>query len=1361
MFSPDTAVPASVSGRNPRRRQRNGSEDSIAIRHNPKRIRRSILGAETFRPPDDLPQQNGHVGHVTAEPVLNGYVREPGSQRHSSADTTSLAIRHWGVKKADRDRRSVKHDSGVELTRNDNYVITQSPTTPDILQDYHKSGKWHGEISSQIGHAVAMTQTEAIIWRHVQGNAPADNTKPTRVKLLHPSNNPRHPLPLGILIPTSAEPGILIVMPISGKITYWETISSAASVDANRQKQQSIQGVVSGLMSGESITKITESEPRGFVLTMSTGRLAHLIISDPQGKPSVNVQFLRDNGASSGGVFGSLRSVFSGAGWKKDVAAVRAGHSYQRGQRYIVAATTTGTFQIWDLNWNGTHSLIHDFDAKADLVKALTESTGLASQYEEHFELLDFTLLRGADSGNAVAKTRQSGDCSLMALTVLRGTDSAKYALIGVSMVNGSVTRDIVYPISCYMSSGPTDSEFRPQVIVPETAKTAFVIFERSLVLVSLAEVEESPDSQLQMEAHTLPEPFQDAVDFRKTKPYRVVGCASEQYNKNHTQASCVVMVYGFGLIRIAALPLKDGQSTLERANVTAKTKLEQAVFFGNLQQDLIDFTPRPEVQFSSAEIQDAALSVSRSIMDSTSAYISVLTPSMDQQLQRRSIALSDLNKHLRQHYDLELNRPTRWKLLWDAEKMASAKAIWRCYNVAITHLREGSEDKNLLAELIEAMSEKIKNENQPDRYETDGVRHWFIHDVWRLQNILPWAQYMVELLFQESVEDHKKLDLATQARLVSEANDIQLAGLETAFAFREANVTLYGLENESMRDGVLQKGYEKLPEFWTSTKNIVERVKTLVDVSRELTKLSDNEEDETPPSVELFMKLAAENPRQVQICCQTYIERFRWLKSRKDPESRAAGERLKDAHFQVRQDLFERLSEVGQPNAGIQLAEKYHDMKALVEIIDQELETVGDDYLTEYHERVTSYFTRFGSAWANAYFQKHIVGGDAITILMNNANFKQQLTDFLRSYPSYAKLGWINEVVTERNYLTSSDTLKEAEGQETNLWSKKIGLSLSKLSLMAAISKGQIKDEEAKSTVPGIDEKMGLYQIQEGLYEHIKPTVKGTIDAVAETDFAMEIYGTRCVGSRPILRKTLQQHIEKLLATEALSLEGLIDVLTLIDDDHIHADQGSVLDSRFFSAFQVLELGNVHDLDPGHKDLLEKIIWRRCMIQDNWEDINRTELKDDTQVQVKTGATSLFKTLKDGYRSRLWNIHIPPPPSSLTDAGTTIDSLKTASHFSKMADNKLELLAHDFEAEADLLESYIEKGRLDEWWKGVVEAAKAAARAEADQAGEEALRKQNAMKAFNRRLTDKDKGKSKKDGGVQLDEQGDVVMAS
>ncbi len=126
MFSPDAAVPPSVAARNPRRRQRTGSDDSVAVRHNPKRIRRSGLTSETFQPPVAT-KQNGYIELVEEEPIANGHAKEPGGRRHVSVDATSLAIRHRGVKKADREKRTSKDGGSIELVCDHDLEQRQSP----------------------------------------------------------------------------------------------------------------------------------------------------------------------------------------------------------------------------------------------------------------------------------------------------------------------------------------------------------------------------------------------------------------------------------------------------------------------------------------------------------------------------------------------------------------------------------------------------------------------------------------------------------------------------------------------------------------------------------------------------------------------------------------------------------------------------------------------------------------------------------------------------------------------------------------------------------------------------------------------------------------------------------------------------------------------------------------------------------------------------------------------------------------------------------------------------------------------------------------------------------------------------------
>lgn len=109
MFSIDANPVHGVSARNPRRRQRAGSDDSTAHRHSPKRLRRSRLSSETSVPPPGK-FTNGYANHIDGVPSANGHATEPQRRRDASVDTTGLAIRDRASKK-----RGGRSEGSIEL----------------------------------------------------------------------------------------------------------------------------------------------------------------------------------------------------------------------------------------------------------------------------------------------------------------------------------------------------------------------------------------------------------------------------------------------------------------------------------------------------------------------------------------------------------------------------------------------------------------------------------------------------------------------------------------------------------------------------------------------------------------------------------------------------------------------------------------------------------------------------------------------------------------------------------------------------------------------------------------------------------------------------------------------------------------------------------------------------------------------------------------------------------------------------------------------------------------------------------------------------------------------------------------------
>lgn len=219
------------------------------------------------------------------------------------------------------------------------------------------------------------------------------------------------------------------------------------------------------------------------------------------------------------------------------------------------------------------------------------------------------------------------------------------------------------------------------------------------------------------------------------------------------------------------------------------------------------------------------------------------------------------------------------------------------------------------------------------------------------------------------------------------------------------------------------------------------------------------------------------------------------------------------------------------------------------------------------------------------------------------------------------------------QDFVAAAEDLRVAYDQETSLWGKKIELSLAKLAIMAANAKEQVEEDQARILILESDRGNAILDIQDKLYQYIKPTLQGAIDITAETDIAMDQFAKDSIKGKPALHQIMEQSMGTLVAREVLDPEELIDTLTLMNGNATKEDEGFA-DTRFFSALKVLRLSTFDSDDPGGIELYEKFIWRRCMIQDSWEAINRTESKNDMQVEVETGATALFKTLKEGYQT-------------------------------------------------------------------------------------------------------------------------------
>ncbi|KAK2800340.1 hypothetical protein FQN50_008156 [Emmonsiellopsis sp. PD_5] len=1313
MFSSNPPAHSSLAAlRNPRRRQRTSSDESVK----PPKAKRQ---RSTLRQDGGDSSAAKQHDEEQPQPKTTPAAAEVPSSDRQPVVMNDLAFR--GPRK--QEKRGDNADGTITLSSNDFCTASHLPSLPEQIKE-NPAAAFRYTISASDGYCLALSQYEAIVWPY---NIPPQSLTPNVVlkfALPSPARYPDDPLPLGTFVSKSAEgnPGLMVVVPSTGKITLWETVSNAAILGLIKQRQNGIQGAIPGMLSGEVATEIINAEPSGIIIALSTGRLAHVSIRDSQGKPGISVEILRGTSRTANvGFLGGLRNVLSGNSWKRKVAATKAGISSQRGQRDIMIATSAGAFELWDIHWNNGNTLKAEVDAKDCILQSLDSIIGVAEEAQHSFEVFDFAFAQG-DYGNT------SGDpddidrpISLWVLVSVLQDSSPSYFVVELNIVGSTPNAGVVYPVHLRNHTSEPGSGWSPHLYIPKPGNSAFVVFDTAIVLLSLTssqrEVSTLPVDTNDSKSHSL---FQDCIRFRQGNDYVVQGCGTEDYDADHKYPSCIVVIRNFGLVRLSALPLpiSDGPEALK---VTAKSRLEQAVFYGGMKTNPLDFLGYDELHSSPAELEEAALKISDEILKSSSKFVPTTVPSLEQQMKMRATALHDLAVYLKR-FHVHLSHLTRWKLLWGAEKMAAQRAIWRA--------QEGNEQirankQTHLEHVLSKMGDNHKTRIDPAGGENDEVRHWFIHDTWRMDYIIPW---ILNGIRKDDEDNPVKMDSQLMEQ-VYEACNLSLATLETAFQFRQDNTALYGVSDESVDDdGVITSQYSDLPEIWTSKQINYAETQHLLDLEinaclRWIRQVASKSDPPNARATKIHNTIEQNIPRQFRVFSLLHKERTKWCAAQNSPDIRDGGKMLEKSHIEHRKIQLYKMAATGLLEEAITLAENFRDMDALVELMVELQEQIKqrrlqrraeddssaglDEGMKNWQQRIDKYFERFGEAWADAFCTRHISVGQPEALLLMQ-EYQGHVTRFLRSHPAYSKLSWINDIVGERDYNAACTTLQHLSmQQETDLWSKRVELSLVKLTRLADVEKSKSTDH-IQEDIKQFDHLAELCNVQELLYQHILPALHGAIDQSAELQLAMEQFGNHIIRGKPALRGVLQRALAKLVARRPMDPDELINLLTLMDPVQFlegAEESDAIAGHEFFYALRVLQISNLSQRDR-YREALEMLIWRRCMVRDNWEVINKTEKKGDKEVEDNVCATALFETMRrlsEGLDENVNLLRHAIPPSRVLQTGNVIpEKLENM-----LSTDQRTSLTEELDAEIDVLRTYIDKGRLEEWFSWIVDVTK------------------------------------------------------
>ncbi|KAK8218812.1 Non-repetitive/WGA-negative nucleoporin C-terminal-domain-containing protein [Phyllosticta capitalensis] len=1295
MFSPEASFHGvHGSARNPRRRQRH---DSDSAKHQPER-KRSKISPTTFVDSSNAPKS------IRASPAANGHAVNGGELKNNPI-RNEIPVRE----KKPSGPLARKIDGASILTKSSNYTFKQLPSLPERLrQNPHEAHRTFALSSSP--YAVAFTHEYAYVWDYT---SPTASTGSTHTLQLPFQSRRSDPLPVGSVVNTgpTGDLGLVVINSTSGEIKFWENVDSAESLSLFQQRRQGIEGSIGSMLSGEFVVDLVDAEQAGFILVFSTGRVAQLRVRDSQGRPQIAVQFLRSASQNgSVGFFGGLRNIISGNGWNKDVAAVKVRPSPLKGQLEVVIGTRTGAFQLWDLSWSGNNSLKAEIDAREQILSSLQAASIPGARPSMSAKVLDFSILRSKSKGNEVSDPTVAQSTSLLALVALSSPNDVSYSLIELNLVDNAAIVERALALDTYSGDSKAQVQETAKLLVPPPQHTAFVVFKDAVVVNSLAKRAETPDMQLMVDSGPPPKPFQDVLYLRQDKNIRFVGFVLEESSRKSKQASCVVFASRVGPIRISA---PDPGPDFEKNQVTARSRIEQAVFFGSNPDSVFDFPARPELSFDVEEVETAAVELSKDILDSASEHVPTVIASLAQQIAFRASALDSLARHLKANYP-PISRVAKWNLLWNAEKIAATAGIWDYYE---DRQKLETDQRPLLEELVTMLHERYKTELRPELGEVDPVRQFFIRDSARMMLVVPWASLAIKEIYHEGLKSHEQIML-----LVSEADDVFLNSLERAYVFRRDHLQDYGLESEELDYNILTKGYAGLPQPWSANPNLVNCSRQLVDLAREIVwKISEQHNDDFP----WVKKVAADNPRLVKLCCQLHMERYRWCLEQPDERLQASGKALKhDFETNVRYQQITSLTKIGMADPGMTIAERFRDMVALVDLTWDELSYLKEEHNTsatedeERHfavsmrkleQRIRGYFNKYGQAWADALYASHIATRRSALMLDKRGVGQPMLTKFLRSNPKFAKLSWINDVLGESDFASAGQSLMQiGTSQETRAWNKKVEVSLAKLSLLAASTEPSQTADEGKSSqqLSLCDCELRLGEIQDKVYRHIKGTIDGALDDDSATDLVMMDYGVLFTKERPALGQVLKNGFEQIISHRAVEPGLLIDVLTLMDHTcHEPGRQHDMNGKQKMLAFEALAVSRSLMYDEPWQGAL-KLAWKRLFLCDDWAGMNNTTTQGDEQTRMTLESSVTCRILLEGFRMGFWdaNSHVRIlSPSEVIDAGCRAEELK----YRFPSEDLRDPIINDNIKDDEELQNSISSSRADIWFGEIVKLAR------------------------------------------------------
>lgn len=1052
----------------------------------------------------------------------------------------------------------------VELTRNSKYCVSKLPGVPSVVRGPEEI--FDGVTDQTTGFALVQSARGSFVWYYKSPDHAPNVIAFTDEKGTGSS--------LAVLVKASSgslEPGLYMIDATSGKSTYWESVGSAVA-DGLLRRRKGIQHQVP-IYGGEEIENIQNVEPAGVVVTTSNGRFILVTLRDQFGKPRLNHYSMYGGGS---GFLSSFNVAARFSSTQRDIASVKPCSIIGRTERQVLFINSSGDLSLWECSRTGNSRKIFGERLKDDLISVVE---GVYPDVRKSFQTHDVEYHEEARYIFVLASFLNSsqGNSLRYMLYTLTVTDDGNLQIFS----------------SYYIQSYSDVSIQPPKLFLPKPSKTLFAVFSNAVVLL---------DSIPEKTSGGLLARWEDSICLRNET--EIVGAGIEDAHKTGSKfssnAGMVLIAADYGVIRVERLSeqskvsknlvTNSNQDPVSLQESMAKSKIEQAVFYGEKESNPIDFVARREQTFDRGALEVAALTVSREILSTESAYIPPEFPSLSEHLNLRVIYLGKLANYLRTNFPDAISVDGRFQLLWDLEKSSSTGVLWEYAD----NLLQNDAPVNTLLKVAQQLSG-----------DNGSIRDWFLHKAAKIDNLI--------------ISSSKFCAQNQTLEILLDVNEILIRGVTKAALERRAHYLegVYRLRTD------VDFSTERP---WTCADELIDAFETQYELSE---KASSSLKDANK------RRIAIQLVSIVETLCSLYSERIQWVSSKDSDKANAF-----KAQFLGKQlGWIMSLVELNEKQAALQIAERYHIYRALVEII-------GDDWKLarqsgdapkvedECRYRLNGYIDVFGYPFAEVLYQYWVDTQQLNLLLTEFLNYRNFLDQFFED-GKHSQISWISDV-EGGNYERAGRLL--ASFADTNndesTASKLVQLSIAKLCILADAN-GESNDswtgdekmdnEGDTDLVENIDNALEEVETQEILARQSK---------LVDVPAGSLVSGLKSEGYEGLASVTARA-LSRLSNGSTLSTDELVDLLTIFPADPFGASK--------FNFVRALKL-SLHDNNNARRHANQQLIWSRLFGSDDWKKLGNSKNKSDQKVKAISESTLLHVTLSEVIKEGLldqWSIEL------------------------------------------------------------------------------------------------------------------------